>query len=369
MNRARILLTGSNGFIGKNLLIRLEELNDFDVDTYNRNNSLNELFEMVKMADFVVHLAGVNRPMDNIEFDIVNKELTEIICNAIYESKKNIPLIFASSSQVEKNNPYGESKMAAEQAIKKLNNETGNPVNIYRLPGVFGKWCKPNYNSVVATFCYNICHDLPIKVNTSDELTLVYIDDVVSELIDTIQNNAVHKIECSVKPEYKITVDKLANLISKFRNSRKDFFIEEVGDGLTRALYSTYASYLSPEHFSYKVPSNEDDRGLFCELFKTSSGQFSFFTAFPGVSRGGHYHHSKTEKFVVIKGIAQFRFKNIISNDTHEIKVSHNELTIVDTVPGWVHNITNIGNEELIVIIWANEIFDKQNPDTISSEV
>ena len=370
MNSTSILITGSNGFIGKNLVSRLEELGSFSIETFTRENSIDDLFQLVKKVDFIVHLAGVNRPNDNSEFNSVNRELTEIICDAIYSAKKNTPLLFISSIQAEYQNPYGKSKLAAELLVKKLADEVGNSVFIYRLPGVFGKWCKPNYNSVVATFCHNISHDLPIEVDPSAELTLVYIDDVVFELLDVIQNNKTIKDTYLVQPEYKITVKKLAEQIYKFRDSRNNLYLEEVGSGLTRALYSTYVSYLDPEQFSYSVSFNEDERGIFCELFKTkTNGQFSFFTAHPGITRGGHYHHSKTEKFVIIKGKALFRFRNIDNNITYEIVVSCSELRVVDTVPGWTHDITNIGDDELIVMIWANEIFDKQHPDTTLSEV
>jgi UDP-2-acetamido-2,6-beta-L-arabino-hexul-4-ose reductase len=268
-------------------------------------------------------------------------------------------------------NAYGKSKLDAEAIVKRLEIDAGSPVYIYRLPGVFGKWCKPNYNSVVATFCHNISHNLPVQVNDpSFELNLVYIDDVVEEFVRIIQGRQDNKKELSIQPEYKIKLGDLATQIELFRESRDSLISERVGDGLVRKLHSTYVSYLLPEQFSYSIPSYGDERGMFAEMLKTKdSGQFSFFTAKPGVTRGGHYHHSKTEKFLVIQGEAKFGFRHIVSNETHEVVTSGNKLKIVETVPGWSHDITNIGTGEMVVMLWANEIFDPDNPDTIAYKV
>ena len=366
----RILVTGSNGFIGKNLIVRLNEL-DIQVATYTRKNSTQDLEGLIKDADCIVHLAGENRPKDEKEFDIVNAGLTASICDVIRSSCKNIPIIVTSSTQAELNNAYGKSKLNAEAAVKTLEIDTGCPVHVYRLPGVFGKWCKPHYNSVVATFCHNISHNLPIQVNNPDfELSLVYIDDVVEEFVKIIQGAKDDKKELSVQPEYKIKLGDLSDQIKIFRESRDSLISERVGDGLIRKLYSTYVSYLSPEQFSYSIPSYNDERGMFAEMLKTKdSGQFSFFTAKPGVTRGGHYHHSKTEKFLVVQGRAKFGFRNVVTDETHEIITTSKELKIVETVPGWSHDITNIGTEEIIVMLWANEIFNPNNPDTIAYKV
>ena len=255
--------------------------------------------------------------------------------------------------------------------MKALEIDTGCPVHVYRLPGVFGKWCKPHYNSVVATFCHNISHDLPIQVNDpSFELSLVYIDDVVEEFVKIIQGVRGDKKELSVQPEYKIKLGDLAGQIKIFRESRESLITERVGSGLVSKLYSTYLSYLPPEQFAYSIPSYGDERGMFAEMLKTKdSGQFSFFTAKPGVTRGGHYHHSKTEKFLVIQGEARFGFRHVALDKTHEIVTTSKELKIVETVPGWSHDITNIGTEDMIVMLWANEIFDPDNPDTITHKV
>ena len=366
----RVLVTGSNGFIGKNLIVRLNELS-IQVAIYTRENSIHDLEELIKDSDCVVHLAGENRPRDEKDFDIVNAGLTASICDVVRSSGKNTPIILASSIQAELDNAYGKSKLDAEAAVKALEIDTGCPVYVYRLPGVFGKWCKPHYNSVVATFCHNISHNLPIQVNNPDfELSLVYIDDVVEEFVKIIQGAKDDKKELSVQPEYKIKLGDLADQIKIFRESRDSLISERVGDGLIRKLYSTYVSYLSPEKFSYSIPSYNDERGMFAEMLKTKdSGQFSFFTAKPGVTRGGHYHHSKTEKFLVVQGRARFGFRNVVTDETHEIITTSKELKIVETVPGWSHDITNIGTEEIIVMLWANEIFDPDNPDTITHKV
>jgi UDP-2-acetamido-2,6-beta-L-arabino-hexul-4-ose reductase len=365
-----VLVTGSNGFIGKNLIVHLNEIGTHEVLTFSRDNLIGELTELVKQADAVIHLAGENRPADDSEFKVVNEELTQLLCEEIRSTGRHIPMVFVSSTQAGNGTLYGESKRSAELAVERLELETGSPIFIYRLPGVFGKWCKPNYNSVVATFCYNIANDLPIQIDdASKELTLVYIDDVVKEFIDVIQYQD-KKEGFKVHPEYKIKLGELANKIESFNNCRTSLVVEKVGSGLIHALYSTYISYLPPENFSYLLPVFKDNRGIFSEIIKTKdSGQFSFFTAYPGVTRGGHYHHSKSEKFLIVKGVARFRFRHIISNETFEIIANGDELRVVDTVPGWIHDITNIGDNELIVMLWANEIFDKNSPDTIACEV
>ena len=365
-----VLVTGSNGFIGKNLIVRLNEL-DIQVTTYTRKNSTQDLEGLIKDADCIVHLAGENRPKDEKDFDIVNAGLTASICDAVRSSGKKISIILASSTQADLDNAYGKSKLDAEVVVKALEIDTGCPVHVYRLPGVFGKWCKPHYNSVVATFCHNISHNLPIQVNNPDfELSLVYIDDVVEEFVNIIQGVKADKKKLLVQPEYKIKLGDLADQIKIFRESRESLITERVGGGLVGKLYSTYLSYISPEKFSYSIPLYSDERGMFAEMLKTKdSGQFSFFTAKSGVTRGGHYHNSKTEKFLVIQGKARFGFRHVVSDETHEIITTSKELKIVETVPGWSHDITNIGTEDMIVMLWANEIFDPDNPDTITHKV
>ena len=365
-----VLVTGSDGFIGKNLIVRLNELG-VSISRYTRNNVVDDLPYLIKKSDFIIHLAGENRPIDEKNFDIVNFGLTEMICEEIRFSGKSTPIIFASSSQAKIDNAYGRSKLKAEILLKNLEIDTGNPVYIYRLPGVFGKFCKPNFNSVVATFCYNISRELPIVINNpSFTINLVYVEDVVSCFVSIINHNGNLKKNRSIQPEYEITLENLANHLKSFWISRDTLISERVGDGLIRKLYSTFVSYIPPEKFSYSLPAHSDERGMFAEMLKTQdSGQFSFFTAKPGVTRGGHYHHTKTEKFLVVSGNAKFEFRNIVSHERYEIFITSKELKVVETVPGWAHNITNIGKDEMVVMLWANEIFDSDNPDTISYEI
>lgn len=366
-----VLITGANGFIGKNLAAQLAVRQNFEILRYGRESTLGDLQLAIDKADFICHLAGVNRPDDAAEFSRVNANLTQILCEEVRKSGRQVPIIFASSVHVERDNPYGASKLAAEQALLQYAEETGVPVYIFRLPHVIGKWCRPNYNSVVATFCHNIAHDLPIQINDpSYRLNLVYIDDLVDAFVRIMGGAMVNNPYCEVRPAYPISVGELASLIRAFRTSRKSLISERVGAGLTRALYATYVSYLPPKDFIYEVPKHSDSRGIFVEMLKTlDSGQFSFFTAHPGVTRGGHYHHSKTEKFLVIKGSARFRFRQILTNEFHELCTSGDKPEIVETVPGWTHDITNIGSDEMIVMLWANEIFDRDHPDTYACPV
>ena len=367
----RVLITGLNGFIGKNIGVRLGELEGFEVVGFGREESLADLSERVKNADAVVHLAGVNRPKDVKEFSEGNADLTARLCEFIAATGRKIPLIVSSSIQADQTNPYGESKRAAEDVARQLASRTGNPVTIYRLPNVFGKWCRPNYNSVVATFCHNIANDRPIQINDSSaQLSLVYVDDVVAEFIAVLGKMAPGLQQGFVEPVYKIGLGELAAQIGAFKNCRNSLVSERVGTGLVRALYATYVSYLPPAKFAYDLPRYSDERGVFVEMLKTqNSGQFSFFTAYPGITRGGHYHHTKTEKFLVIRGKARFGFRHILTNERHEVLTTSDKPQVVETVPGWTHDITNVGEDEMVVMLWANEIFDRERPDTIASKV
>jgi UDP-2-acetamido-2,6-beta-L-arabino-hexul-4-ose reductase len=321
----------------------------------------------------VVHLAGINRPPSPEDFVSGNTGLTQSLCQALLKRGRQVPVIFTSSIQAAQDNPYGKSKLDAEQALRGYAAQTGASVYIYRLPNVFGKWCRPNYNSAVATFCHNIAIGLPIQINDSNAaLTLVYVDDVVDEFIRVLKDTPHLESAdfCTMPIQYQTTVGELAQQLEAFRESRASLISEKVGVGLVRALYSTYMSYLPPDTFAYEVPKFGDPRGVFVEMLKTKdSGQFSFFTAHPGITRGGHYHHSKTEKFLVIKGEARFGFRHILTNETYELFTSGDQPRIVETIPGWSHDITNVGGEEMIVMLWANEIFDRNRPDTIASKV
>lgn len=367
----RVLVTGCRGFIGKNLVAQLGEQADTEVLQFARGDTLDTLSALVARADTVVHLAGQNRPGDVADFVLVNVDLTKVLCDNIRATGRKIPFILASSTQAELDNPYGQSKRAAEQIVEQLASETGNPVVIYRLPGVFGKWCKPNYNSVVATFCHNIANDLPIQINApASTVRLVYVDDVVNEFRISLANMADGINWGKVEPEHAITLGNLAAQIHAFKSSRASLISERVGAGLTRALYSTFVSYLPKAKFAYDLPTHGDERGVFVEMLKTPDcGQFSFFTAHPGVTRGGHYHHTKTEKFLVIKGSARFGFRHIVTNETYELITSGDKPQVVESVPGWTHDITNVGEDEIVVMLWANEIFDHERPDTIACKV
>jgi UDP-2-acetamido-2,6-beta-L-arabino-hexul-4-ose reductase len=367
----KILVTGSNGFVGKNLVLRLREQAEHEVLTFVRGQADAALRDALAQADAVVHLAGENRPADVQAFVEVNTGLTERLCRGLKILGKTIPVLFASSAQAEQDNPYGRSKLAAEQALQALATEHGNPVAVYRLPGVFGKWCKPNYNSVVATFCHNKAHDLPVQINdASARVRLVYVDDVVNALLAQLASAWAGLVRPAVAPEYGITLGELSDQIDAFKNCRTSLVSERVGTGLIRALYATYVSYLPTESFVYDVPVHGDARGVFVEMLKTpDAGQFSFFTAHPGITRGGHYHHTKTEKFLVIKGHARFGFRHMLTNEVHQIETQGEKPQVVETVPGWTHDITNIGTDEMVVMLWANEVFDRASPDTIASKV
>lgn len=375
LSDTRILVTGANGFIGKNLLVRLNELSNVTVSTFVRGGDAALLPKLVAEVDAVVHLAGENRPPDESAFLKVNTGLTAELCNSIKHEYRNagrhVPLVLASSTQAERDNPYGRSKLGAETAVQKLAKDTGNPCAIFRLPGVFGKWCKPSYNSVVATFCHNIANDLPIQINDPfAAINLVYVDDVVSEFIRMLDAMPAGLTRGEVSPLFSTTLGDLAKQIEAFKNCRESLVSERVGLGLARALYATYVSYLPPAKFAYDLPKHGDERGIFVEMLKTQdSGQFSFFTAHPGVTRGGHYHHTKTEKFLVIKGSARFGFRHIMTNELYEVYTSGDKPQVVETVPGWSHDITNIGQDEMVVMLWANEIFDRARPDTIAAKV
>lgn len=367
----KVLITGANGFIGKNLQTHLREIEDVEILTFTKDNSFDELSLAVNNADMIFHIAGVNRPQNIDEFNVGNRDLTAYLCKCIEQSNRKIPVIFSSSIQANNDSPYGQSKREAEEQLQLFAIQSGNPIAIYRLPNVFGKWCKPNYNSVVATFCNNIINNKELQIHDINApLHLVYIDDVIAAFSSTmmlLMNNKSLDVYQEVAPSYHSTVGELAEILRDFHIDREQLRTKNVGTGLTRALYSTYISYISPENFSYNVVKHEDTRGRFVEMLKTpSSGQFSYFTAHPGITRGGHYHHSKSEKFLVIQGKALFKFKNLITNEYYELVTNGKEPKIVDTATGWTHDITNIGDDELIVMLWANEVFDPENPDTFA---
>jgi UDP-2-acetamido-2,6-beta-L-arabino-hexul-4-ose reductase len=371
----KVLITGANGFVGKNLQLHLAERKDVQVACFTRSDDVAQLPAMVQGVDFVFHLAGVNRPLDPAEFVSGNTDLTQALCEVVATvaktTGKKVPVVYTSSTQAAYENAYGDSKRGAEDVLLELQRSHGVPVHVFRLPNVFGKWCKPNYNSVVTTFCHNIARGLPIQVNDPEaSVTLVYVDDVMKRFMQ-IMDGADAAVDAvgfaTISPQYTTTVGELARQFQVFKDSRVTLMTERVGTGLMRALYATYVSYLPVELFAYTVPQHADPRGVFVEMLKTPDcGQFSHFTAYPGTTRGGHYHHSKTEKFLVIKGRARFKFRHMQTGQCHELVTTGEKAEVVETVPGWTHDITNIGSDEMVVMLWANEVFDRLKPDTFA---
>jgi UDP-2-acetamido-2,6-beta-L-arabino-hexul-4-ose reductase len=367
-----ILVTGAAGFIGQNLCVFLQEAGFGNIEKITRDDDDESISGKVKSADFIYHLAGINRPKNDEEFKKGNTELTQQIINTLVGSELKTPILLTSSIQAELDNPYGSSKAGAELAVTEYQNRTGAAAYIYRLPNVFGKWCLPNYNSAVATFCHNTINNLPITINNPESvLDLVYIDDVCQSFVGLLRNTSPNAEQNRrVEPVYQTTVGEVVSLLTEFKASRESMISAKVGEGFVRALYSTYVSYLAPEQFSYSVVRHGDERGTFVEMLKTKdSGQFSFFTAHPGITRGGHYHHTKTEKFLVINGKASFKFRHISTDESYELIIDGEESRIVETAPGWSHDVTNIGDNELVVMLWANEIFDCEKPDTVNFKV
>jgi UDP-2-acetamido-2,6-beta-L-arabino-hexul-4-ose reductase len=360
-----IVVTGGDGFIGRNLRVHLAELGHTEVISLDLGTTDAELLAALATADFVFHLAGVNRPEDDREFHVGNVEMTARICAGLEGSGRRVPLVLSSSTQADRDNPYGRSKRAAELEVERYAVATGSSVFVLRLTNVFGKWARPNYNSAVATFSHNLASGLPITIDDGDAaLHLVYIDDVVMAMSRLLDPAGTPPGRVDVEPIYATTVGEVAAILRSCAAVRVTNVVPPVGVGLTRALYATYLSYLPPSEFSYALARHTDPRGTFVEMLKTPTcGQFSYFTAPPGVTRGEHYHHTKTEKFLVVKGTAQFRFRHIVTNESRELHVDSDAARVVETVPGWAHNITNVGSEEMVVMLWASEIFDPTRPD------
>lgn len=363
----KVLVTGSNGFIGKNLLERLGRMEGITIETFDKDDAPDALDAKVSGVDFIFHLAGVNRPEDPEEFYEGNAGLTQKLVVAAKRSGKKTPILMTSSIQVERDSDYGKSKLVGERALESYAHESGATAYIYRLPNVFGKWSKPNYNTVIATWCYNITRDLPIEVSDEKvELSLVYIDDVVEHFVRHLDENGREGVVYSdVSPVYRKTLGEIRSLLVAFKESRETLMIPRVGRGFERALYATYLSFLPPDKFFYLLKGHQDERGTFYEFIKTlDSGQFSISTTAPGVTRGNHYHNTKSERFVVIKGEASIKLRQIHGDEVIEYRVSDKKMEVVEMIPGYTHDITNIGESEMILLIWANEVFDREHPDT-----
>jgi len=368
----KILVTGSNGFIGKNLVAELRNQEYEDIFQYDIESTEEELNRYARDAEFIFHLAGINRPNDKEEFMKGNFGFTSVLLEKLKHYNNNCPIMISSSIQAEINNAYGISKKAGEDLIFNYEKETNSRVLVYRFPNVFGKWCRPNYNSAVATFSYNIANELPIKVNDPNaELKLVYIDDLVKELINALKGNENKKDNyCYVDPTYKVKLGYIVDLLYSFKESRNNRFINNMKDSFTKKLYSNYLSYLPKDKLAYDLKMNIDNRGSFTEFLKTiDRGQVSINISNPGIIKGNHWHHTKTEKFLVVSGKGVIRLRKINEKEFIEFFVSGEKLEVVDIPPGYTHNIENLGESDMVTIIWANESFDSDNPDTYYMEV
>lgn len=358
----KILITGANGFVGKNLCVSLpeHELYRYDVDT---DPAL--LDGYCQNADFVFHLAGVNRPKDPKEFMEGNFGFTSVLLDTLKKHGNTCPIVLSSSTQAALDNPYGQSKRAGEDLLKAYGADTGAKVIIYRFPNLFGMWCRPNYNSAIATFCYNIARGMPITVNDpSVELTVVYIDDLIEEFKRALLGNPSEAVT------HKVTLGRIVELLEGFRDSRKTLSVPDLSDPFVKKLHATYLSYLPENGFSYPIKMNVDSRGSFTEILRTEHhGQFSVNITKPGIVKGNHWHHTKNEKFLVVGGEGVIRFRRIDSQEVIEYRVNGGKMEVLDIPPGYTHNIENIGDTDLITFMWCNERFNPEKPDTIFQEV
>lgn len=374
----KILITGAKGFIGKNLIAELNNIKDGKVKRYSLTSDLTFfeydvdsnpalLDEYARECDFVFHLAGVNRPEDPAEYMKGNFGFTSVLLDALKKSKSKAPILITSSIQAAQDNPYGQSKKAGEDLLFAYGKENNARVFVYRLPNVFGKWCRPNYNSAVATFCHNIANNLSIQLNDPNVLmSLVYIDDVVVSFIDKLKNGSTHNQQFEqVSPVHEIKLGEIVNLINSFKESRDNLSLPTFDDPFIKKLYSTYLSYLPTDKFSYLLTMNVDQRGSFTEFLKTNDrGQVSINISKPHITKGNHWHHTKNEKFLVVSGRGVIRFRKIDSQEIIEYFVSGDKLEVVDIPVGYTHNIENIGETDLVTVMWVNEVFDKERPDT-----
>lgn len=369
----RILITGANGFIGKNLIARLNETGSCEIDAFDLDTPGEKLAEFCARAEFVFHLAGVNRPKEQSEFMAGNLGFTDTLLNALTAAGNRCPVMLSSSTQAALDNPYGLSKRAGEERMRTYAEETGASVYVFRFPNVFGKWSRPNYNSAVATFCHNIARGLPITVNDREtELTLLYIDDLVDAMLSLLDGRVTRGENgiCTVPVAHRAKLGWIADTIQGFYDSRTTLAVADQSDPLTKKLYATYLSFLPTDGFAYPLNMHVDARGSFTEFLRTSEhGQVSVNVAKPGIVKGNHYHHTKNEKFLVVSGEAVIRFRRPDSDDVTEYRVSGEALTVVDIPTGYTHNIENVGTSDLVTLMWANEPFDPERPDTVFLKV
>ena len=368
----KILVTGANGFIGKNLIAELEATTDHKVLSYDRETNPDLLEVYCAEAEFVFHLAGVNRPKEQSEFMDGNFGFTSTLLETLKKYSNTCPVMISSSIQAKLENPYGESKKAGEELLRTYGEETGAKILIYRFPNVFGKWCLPNYNSAVATFCHNIARELPITVNDPNVvLNLVYIDDVVQELVRALDGEE-NRIDatCEIPITHQVRLGEIVELLESFKASRTEKSVPDMSNIFTKKLYSTYLSYLPEDDFSYKLKMNVDQRGSFTEFLRTPDrGQVSVNISKPGITKGNHWHHTKNEKFLVVSGEGVIRFRKLNSTETIEYFVSGEKMEVVDIPVGYTHNIENLGNTDMVTLMWVNEPFDPATPDTHYLEV
>lgn len=368
----KILVTGAKGFVGKNLIAELKNRGYREIYEFDRDSEESILEEYAKRCEFIFHLAGVNRPKNENEFMEGNVGFTSRLLDLLRMYNNKAPILITSSIQVERDNPYGNSKKACEDLVINYSKECGTKVLVYRLQNLFGKWSKANYNTVVATYCNNIARDLEIEINNPDtDLTLCYIDDVLDEFIRALEGKpTINNEYCFVPNIYNIKLGELAEKIKSFKESRKNLSVPNMEDELTKKLYSTYLSFLPQDKFSYELKMNCDKRGSFTEFIRTlDKGQVSVNISKAGIVKGNHWHHTKNEKFMVVKGEGLLRFRKVNSEEIIEYRVNGEKLEVVDIPPGYTHSITNIGKSDLVTIMWANECFDSEKPDTYYLEV
>jgi len=362
----RILITGGRGFLGRNLAVRLLEREDCETRIFDQENSVEDLRSWVLDADVIFHLAGVNRPQDPIDFERGNAGLTERVCHFLLESGRSPKIVFSSSVQAELDNPYGASKAKAENVLRQFSSDTGACVQIYRLKNLFGKWCRPNYNSVTATFCHNIANHLPIAVtDPAREVELSYVDDVVAAFlaeIDGPQGASEPGVEI---PTCKIQLGDLAGRIQAFHEMRNSLILPDFAEWFNRALYATYLSYVPPAERRHNLEIKSDLRGSLAEFIKQNHlGQIFVSRTKPGVTRGNHYHHTKAEKFFVVEGAGLIRMRAVEGGPVEEYSVTGSAYEVIDIPPGFTHSITNVGLGEMVTLFWSSEMFDPDRPDT-----
>jgi UDP-2-acetamido-2,6-beta-L-arabino-hexul-4-ose reductase len=367
-----IAITGSDGFLGKNLQYSLCNQNKNKVFCINKSTGEEELKKILTKCEIVFHFAGVNRPKNQKDFFEQNINFTKKICDLLIKHKKKPKIIFASTSHVKNKNLYGSSKLKSEDILKKFFLKNKSNLFIFRLPNVFGKWSKPNYNSAVSTFCFNIAREKKIFISDKNKnIDLVYIDDVIKKFLEIINGKIKNKnkIYYKINSVHKISLGNLVNLIKKFKINRPKLFVENHITNFSSNLYSTYVSFLPKKNFKYRLKSHADNRGEFFEFLKTSNnGQVSIFTIKKNKTRGNHFHHSKVEKFLLLSGKVEFYMSDLGSNNSIKIKLDEKRREVIESIPGWFHNIKNIGKKEAIILLWSNQVFDDKKPDTFFYE-